>query len=191
MLIHINARACRPDCTSPCSGDVRRHRGGCRCYPRRLPAARRVRSCGRAAPAVPRHHRQRAGAGVRTLHRQLEAAAATEDAETAAVTASALMGLDVEAGAVRTVWRRAPAVEVAGGRASMSAAAPQVGRVASPNAHRRPRHHRPCPALAAPDASERSPGRVADHSAIRVVTPGRATGDSRRSSWFCSCLPWA
>ena len=56
----------------PCSSDVRRHRGGCRCDPR----PGRIRGRGRAAPAVSGHHRQRAGAGVRPHHRRLEAAAA-------------------------------------------------------------------------------------------------------------------
>jgi hypothetical protein len=58
----------------PCSGDIRRHRGSSCCDPRRLPAAWRVLGRGRAAPAVPRHHRQRAGADVGQDHRWLEAA---------------------------------------------------------------------------------------------------------------------
>ena len=66
--------ACRPRCRCPCSNDVRRHRGRGRCDPRRLRVARRVRGRHRAAPAVPWHHRQRAGAGVRPHHCQLEAA---------------------------------------------------------------------------------------------------------------------
>jgi hypothetical protein len=46
----------------PCSGDVRRHRGGCRCDPRRLPAARLVRgrggdaAGGSLAPPTTRRH---------------------------------------------------------------------------------------------------------------------------------------
>ena len=83
--------ACRPHPACPRAADVRRHRGGSRCDPRRLRAARRVLGRGRAAPAVPRHHRQRAGAGVRPDHRRLEAAPAGEaDAEAAAVTAGPL-----------------------------------------------------------------------------------------------------
>jgi hypothetical protein len=64
--------------------------------PRRLRAAWRAVGRGRAAPAVPWHHRQRAGAGVRPDHRRLEAvgsaasAVGGSDAKSAAVTAGAL-----------------------------------------------------------------------------------------------------
>jgi hypothetical protein len=53
-----------------------------------------------AAPAVPWHHRQRTGTGVRPDHRRLEAATAAAGeavAETATVTASALTGAGVAA----------------------------------------------------------------------------------------------
>src|SRR5215472_4637230 len=56
-----------------------------RCDPRRLPAAGRVRGRHRAAQPLPRHHRQRAGTGVRAHHRWLEATAAAAG-EGAAVT---------------------------------------------------------------------------------------------------------
>jgi hypothetical protein len=89
----LRPSACRPPRAFPCSRDVRRHRGGCRCDPCRLPAARRVLGCPRAAPAVPGHRRQRAGSRMRAHHRRLEAVAtaAEADAETAAVMVSALL----------------------------------------------------------------------------------------------------
>src|SRR5689334_98838 len=58
----------------PCSDDVRRHRSaGCE-DPHYLPAARRILSSRRAAPAIP-WHRQCAGATVRADHSGLAACA--------------------------------------------------------------------------------------------------------------------
>ena len=89
----LRPSACRPPRASPCSSDVRRHQGRCRCDPCRLPAARRVLGRGRAAPAAPGHRRQRGGSRMRAHHRNLGAVAtaAEADAETAAVKVSALL----------------------------------------------------------------------------------------------------
>jgi hypothetical protein len=69
----------------PCFWDVPRHRGRCRCNPRRLRSGGRVVGCYRAAPAISRDHRQREGACARPDHRRMEAAAvATVLGDTAA-----------------------------------------------------------------------------------------------------------
>ena len=62
-------------CSSPCFGDVRHHRSRCRRDPRRLQSRGRVVGRYRVAPAVPRSHRQREGAGVRPEHRRVDATA--------------------------------------------------------------------------------------------------------------------
>ncbi len=59
----------------PCSSDVLRQRRRCRRDPRRLPSGRRIVRRGRAAPALPRLHRQHAGAGMGQDDRRLEAPA--------------------------------------------------------------------------------------------------------------------
>jgi hypothetical protein len=69
--------ACRSRPVSSCCVDVRRLRSGSRRNPHRIRATGGVVGRRRVAPAVPRNHGQRAGAGMRARHRRLEAAAAT------------------------------------------------------------------------------------------------------------------
>jgi hypothetical protein len=71
LSVVFAAPACRPWRASPCSRDVRCHRGRGHRDPRRLRSGRGAFGrCG-AAPAVPRRHRQRGGAGVRPNHCRL------------------------------------------------------------------------------------------------------------------------
>jgi hypothetical protein len=69
--------ACRSRPASPCSLHVRRDRSGSRRNPRYIRTAGRVVGRDRVAPAVSRHHGQRAGAGVCARHSLLAAFAAT------------------------------------------------------------------------------------------------------------------
>ena len=68
---------CRSWCPCPCSGDVRRHRDGCRRDPLRLRSGWGALGRGRAAAEVSRHRRHHAGAGLRPVYRRLEAAVRT------------------------------------------------------------------------------------------------------------------
>jgi hypothetical protein len=65
--------ACSSSPASPWSRDVRRHRSKCCHDPRCVRAAGRTVGRDRVAPAVSRHHGQRAGAGVRSGHSRLDA----------------------------------------------------------------------------------------------------------------------
>ena len=67
--------ACRRCFTSPCSRYVRHLRGRGGGDPRGLRSGWRVGRCGRAAPALPRHHRHCEGTGMRPDHRWLDAVA--------------------------------------------------------------------------------------------------------------------
>ena len=77
MRARENQAACRSRPASPCFLHVRRDRSGSRRNPHYIRAAGRVVGRDRVAPAVSRHHGQRAGAGVRARHSVLAAFAAT------------------------------------------------------------------------------------------------------------------
>jgi hypothetical protein len=97
-------RACRRRHISPCLGDVHCHGSRYRCHPHRLRSGRRAVGRCRVASSVPRHHRQRQGAGMRQDHRWVAAdrRAAAEVCRSVAasrwwVTASILRGLRMPA----------------------------------------------------------------------------------------------
>jgi hypothetical protein len=71
---HVPIRLCRGAVHVPCFRDVRRQRGRSRRDPIRLRSWWRIVGRHRAAPAVPRHHRQCTGARVRPDHCPVEAA---------------------------------------------------------------------------------------------------------------------
>jgi hypothetical protein len=66
---------CPPRCVPPCYWDVHCYRGRCCRDPRGLRPGGRAVGCYRIAPAVPGDHRQREGAGTRSEHRGMDAAA--------------------------------------------------------------------------------------------------------------------